>query len=56
MQPANAQLSSVRLSDSVCATCHAEILRRQVGTRMANAGGPAREGVELGTRSRTPPS
>ena len=43
-----ARPETVRAFDAVCGRCHAEIYRRYVETRMANASGPALDGVETG--------
>jgi predicted CXXCH cytochrome family protein len=47
-QPAKGT-ATVREFDAVCARCHAEIFQRYTKTSMANASGPATEGIELGT-------
>lgn len=36
-------------ADAVCAKCHRDIYRNYLGTRMANASGPAADGLEAGS-------
>ncbi len=44
----SAGVTSVREADAVCAKCHEKIFQSYLRTRMANASGPAIEGVETG--------